>query len=817
VIRSPFSIFSPCRAALAAVLCWFSATAGAVEWASVNPLPTGNDIQDVIWDGTAPPSGQFVAVGGGGLIMTSPDAATWTLRTSPSVQRLQKVIRGGSVYVAVGEGGAVLTSPDGSAWTVRSTNTRLTLYDIAWNGTVYVAVGAAGTILTSGNGITWTVQTLLPGPSFHGVLWTTINGGQFVAVGSSLGIATSPDGMTWTERSYIFGNAELRAIAEDGTNLVAVGEGFAVLTSTNGTAWSAPSNPPSVTPPTNPDPNRVLGFYGLEYIGGEFVAVGTANDVSAPTTKSVVATSVTGDSWSAPIDSDTTNTLRNIASSGSTYLLAGAGVLKTTSSVTGPWTTDVTQGSTANLAAIARYGEYVAVGSTGTILSSTDGLNWVDRTNPALTTANLHGVAVNTSIYVAVGDAGTVVTSTDAAAWSPAVSVPVATALYDVAWSSTYSLFIAVGAGGVILTSGDGSTWTSVTSPDSHDLHGVTTLHTPYVIAGAAGTILTSSNGTSWIKFTGTTTTNDLYDVSWTGSNFVAVGSAGTVLRSFDGVASWPSINIFSVGDGGAATTLRSVAGNGMPEGNGGQIVVVGDAASLTTPPTTPSVTIISSWLAATNTVGGAPFWRRQKTFSAPNLAGVAWDGSEFRAVGLGGAILHTGGIDVSVDITNVDHPSELVRVNDPYNYTFSVANVGNLNSNDILFQHDVPGNLLLGDVQPVSFQPGAGGLCLKSGNTIDCSNMIIPAGEPATSINITTTAATTGAITLSGAVAKPGETNTGNNVKSYDDTILSEIPPTPPKTVHSGATDLWLLASLTVCLLFQWRPAAPRGLQRTR
>jgi len=817
VSRPPSSILIPCRATLAVILLWFSAAASSVEWGSVNPLPTGNDIQDVIWDNSAVPP-QYVAVGGGGLIMTSPDGVTWNLQPTPTVQRLQKVIRGGSGYVAVGEGGAVLTSPDGNTWTARSTNTRLTLYDIAWNGTVYVAVGAAGTILTSGNGITWTVQTLLPGPSFHGVLWTTINGGQFVAVGSSLGIVTSPDGMTWIERSYNFGDVELRDVAEDGTHLVAVGEDFAVLTSTDGTAWSAPSAPPSVTAPTNPDPNRVLGFYGIEYIGGEFVAVGTADDVTAPTINSVLVTSVTGDSWSAPIDSNTQNMLRSIAPPGPTsYLLAGAGVLKSATSVTGTWN-DVTQGSTANLAAIARAGQYVTVGATGTILSSSDGLTWIDRTDPLVTTANLHGVAANTSIYVAVGDGGAVVRSTDAATWLPAASVPVASALYDVAWSSTYSLFIAVGAGGVILTSSDGSTWYTASSPVADDLHSVTTLHTPYVIGGAVGTILTSLDGTSWIQFNGTTTANDLYDVTWTGSNYVAVGSAGTVLRSSDGVTSWPSINIFSVGDGGAATTLRGVAANGLPEGNGGQIVVVGDAASLTTPPTVPSVTIISSWLAASNTATGAAFWKRQKTFSAPNLAGVAWDGSEFRAVGPGGAILHTGGIDISVDITALDHPSELVRVNDPYNYTFSVANVGNLNANGIAFNHVVPSNLLLGDVQAVSFlSGGANGLCLKVGNTIDCTNMIIPAGEPATSVNISTTAATTGAMTLFGAVAKLGETNTGNNFKSYDDTILAEIPPTPPKTVHSGAADLWLLTALAVWLLFQCRPAARRGLQRTR
>ena len=164
--------------------------------------------------------------------------------------------------------------------------------------------------------------------------------------------------------------------------------------------------------------------------------------------------------------------------------------------------------------------------------------------------------------------------------------------------------------------------------------------------------------------------------------------------------------------------------------------------------------------------------WKRQTTFAAPNLAGIAWDGGEFFTVGAGGTILHSGGIDLSVEATN--YPIDLVHVNDPYNYVFSVANVGNLNSRVAQFQHAVPLNLSVTDVIPSN-----GGNCDL---TIYCSSIyVVNAGDPATSVAIRATAATEGAITLSALIASTGDTNSGNNNISFDATILPEIPPTPP------------------------------------
>ena len=58
------------------------------------------------WTGT-----QFIAVGTGGTILTSPDGASWTARTSGKTTNLHGIVWSGSKFVAVGDNGTILTSP----------------------------------------------------------------------------------------------------------------------------------------------------------------------------------------------------------------------------------------------------------------------------------------------------------------------------------------------------------------------------------------------------------------------------------------------------------------------------------------------------------------------------------------------------------------------------------------------------------------------------------------------------------------------------------------------------------------------------------
>lgn len=148
-------------------------------------------------------------------------------------------------------------------------------------------------------------------------------------------------------------------------------------------------------------------------------------------------------------------------------------------------------------------GRFVAMGELGTILTSGDGTNWVQRESGV--TESLRDCAYGGGRYVMVGDFGTVLTSADAAVWTRQFA------------STFYSLkgithadgqFVAVGEQTAILTSPDGVNWVLRSSGD-WDLHDVVHADGRYVAVGgtpgssspsepATGVILTSLDARVW-------------------------------------------------------------------------------------------------------------------------------------------------------------------------------------------------------------------------------------------------------------------------------------------------------------------------------
>ncbi len=132
----------------------------------------------------------------------------------------------------------------------------------------------------------------------------------------------------------------------------------------------------------------------------------------------------------------------------------------------------------------------VAVGSLGTIITSSDGLSW--QTSSSNVVFNLNGVATSGTNFVAVGDLGTIVTSPDLINWTPQTS-GTTKHLHGVAWTGVQ--FIAVGDTGTILTSSDAVTWTARTSGTTSDLYGAAANSAINIVVGAGNTILTSPTG----------------------------------------------------------------------------------------------------------------------------------------------------------------------------------------------------------------------------------------------------------------------------------------------------------------------------------
>jgi hypothetical protein len=131
------------------------ASTGGGDWTAVGRLDLAG-VTGAVYGG-----GRYVAVGIG--TATSTDGIAWTAGTTPSDGNgplaLQGVVYDGTQFVAVGQGGHVATSPDGSTWTLHATASTAWLFDIARtdNGEM-VAVGDLGVVQTSVDGVHWTLR-----------------------------------------------------------------------------------------------------------------------------------------------------------------------------------------------------------------------------------------------------------------------------------------------------------------------------------------------------------------------------------------------------------------------------------------------------------------------------------------------------------------------------------------------------------------------------------------------------------------------------------------------------------------------------------
>lgn len=161
------------------------------------------------------------------------------------------------------------------------------------------------------------------------------------------------------------------------------------------------------------------------------------------------------------------------------------------------WRSPLPQGNGLNNVVFAN-GRFIAVGELGTILVSSDGINWVRRESGVLD--ELRDCAYGNGRYVVVGDYGTVLTSTDALTWVPQ-------------YGSTF-----------------------------YSLKGITYGNGQFVAVGEQTTIIISLDGVNWIQQSSGEW--DLYDVDYGAGVFVAVGgikgttsynAIGVILSSADG------------------------------------------------------------------------------------------------------------------------------------------------------------------------------------------------------------------------------------------------------------------------------------------
>jgi uncharacterized delta-60 repeat protein len=242
---------------------------------------------------------QWVAVGEQGTILTSPDGAAWTPRTSGFPTRWLVGVGYGTpggtgLWVVVGESGLILTSPDAITWTARrAAGTRINA--VAWGNGTFVAADDAGSTYYSLDGITWSGP--YPGARSTFARGLVYGAPHFVTTGLS-GINTTYDGITSLSR---LATAPQLQAAAYGRRLYLATGGANTFTSRDALTWT--QQPAS----TN------VGVQGATFFNNQFLAVGNAGGIT---------TSFDGSAWTDRV-SGTTQNLIAVAASPDTAVAVG--------------------------------------------------------------------------------------------------------------------------------------------------------------------------------------------------------------------------------------------------------------------------------------------------------------------------------------------------------------------------------------------------------------------------------------------------------------------------------------------------------------
>jgi|Laugrefa1bdmlbdn_1035148.scaffolds.fasta_scaffold23924_1 hypothetical protein len=172
-----------------------------------------------------------------------------------------------------------------------------------------------------------------------------------------------------------------------------------------------------------------------------------------------------------------------------------------TTLATGSWTSRTSSFGTTQIRAVASNALtlYVAVGNSGKLASSPDGITWTQRTSQ-FSTDDIYDIAYGNGVWVAVGSAGKISTSTDGEIWTARTS-GTATRLVSIAYGN--GVWVAGGESGVLRTATDPtSTWTSRTSTITNS---VFTYYAPSQAiwlagsdVGTTGALASSTDAVTW-------------------------------------------------------------------------------------------------------------------------------------------------------------------------------------------------------------------------------------------------------------------------------------------------------------------------------
>lgn len=204
--------------------------------------------------------------------------------------------------------------------------------------------------------------------------------------------------------------------------------------------------------------------------------------------------------------------------------------------------------------------KFVAVGNSGSYMTSKDGKSWTDRGYISAASYNtLYRIKYANGIFVAAGDNGTIVTSTDAQNWTSAnVSGVYDTFQTEIHYENGKFWILANNA---VLSSSDGTAWTKTTLAGVSAYPGYSDFaygNGAYIITNRYNNnVYKSANGTSWTDIKSSFPTIQGNSISQ--PSFVGYGDGKFILGDANNYGVWTST------DGDTWTILQ---GTNLPNMN---------------------------------------------------------------------------------------------------------------------------------------------------------------------------------------------------------------------------------------------------------
>ncbi|WP_103109192.1 cadherin-like beta sandwich domain-containing protein [Brevibacillus reuszeri] len=196
-----------------------------------------------------------------------------------------------------------------------------------------------------------------------------------------------------------------------------------------------------------------------------------------------------------------------------------------------------TTGKSGKLVSIATDGDTIVVvgDSGGTLLTSVDGHNWVDRS--IRSAAGFNDVTYGQGKFLAVGRASdnrsAIYASDDGETWNKVNTATPGKQLYGIAYNG--AKFVAVGLEGYLYVSDDGESWVEKTPPAGTQSISFATVSYgagQFYVGGTSQTILTSPDGSTFTTEISRGSAQSVTSIAVANGKAIAAGSSGLLLSA---------------------------------------------------------------------------------------------------------------------------------------------------------------------------------------------------------------------------------------------------------------------------------------------